>query len=96
MVPNPCISVEQVIFTVLGCIPLFEMYPTYLFAFGALLVTLSVALYGLSPEQSAEYCAALHIREPQWLQSYRTSASAQLLRDRFGYIPTQTLLMWFQ
>lgn len=73
-----------VIFTVLGSIPIFGQYPSYWFLLGALLVSLSVALYGTTPEQSAQYCDAIGVffKEPVWMHTFRTQPSVQLRRAR--------------
>ena len=43
----------QVVFTVLGAIPLFGQYPSAFFLLGAGMVTVSVTMYGATAEQSA-------------------------------------------
>lgn len=77
-------TAPQVIFTVLGSIPIFGQYPSYWFLLGALLVSLSVALYGTTPEQSTRYCAAIGVffKEPVWLHTFRTSPSMELRKAR--------------
>ena len=81
-----CIGELQVIFTVIGAIPLFGQYPSYYFLLGALLVSLSVGMYGTKPEQSAAFYAACAeaCREPTWLLQLRTSENAQRIKARCG------------
>ena len=79
----------QVIFTVIGAIPLFGQYPSYYFLLGALLVSLSVGMYGTKPEQSAAFYAACTeaCREPTWLLECRTSDSVQRIKARCEMLP---------
>jgi hypothetical protein len=51
----------QVVFTVLGAIPLFGQYPSGFFLLGAGMVTVSVAMYGATAEQSAVWCGMLYL-----------------------------------
>jgi hypothetical protein len=52
--PDPAEGVSmQVVFTVLGAIPLFGQYPSGFFLLGAGMVTISVTMYGATAEQSA-------------------------------------------
>lgn len=46
-------ALMQVVFTVLGAIPLFRQYPSGFFLLGAGMVTISVTMYGATAEQSA-------------------------------------------
>ena len=80
----PAMRELQVIFTVIGAIPLFGQYPSYYFLLGALLVSLSVGMYGTTAEQSAAFYAACAAacREPEWLQEWRTSENTQRFRAR--------------
>ena len=73
------------IFTVIGAIPLFGQYPSYYFLLGALLVSLSVGMYGTTAEQSAAFYAACAeaCREPTWLLEMRTSERTQRLKSRY-------------
>ncbi len=76
----------------IGAIPLFGQYPSYYFLLGALLVSLSVGLYGTKPEQSAAFYAACAeaCREPTWLLELRTSDSVQRMKDRCGILHFQS------
>ncbi len=80
------------IFTVVGAIPLFGQYPSYYFLLGALLVSLSVGLYGTKPEQSAALYAtcAEACREPTWLLELRTSDSVQRIKARCEMLRAQS------
>ena len=82
------VGAVQVIFTVIGAIPLFGQYPSYYFLLGALLVSLSVGMYGTKPEQSAAFYAACAeaCREPTWLLELRTSDSVQRIKARCGML----------
>ena len=72
-VVHRCSVSAQVIFTVIGAIPMFGQYPSYYFLLGALLVSLSVGMYGTTAEQSAAFYAACveACREPAWLAELR-------------------------
>ena len=74
----------QVIFTVIGAIPLFGQYPSYYFLLGALLVSLSVGMYGTTAEQSAVFYAACveACREPAWMLELRKSEGAERWKTR--------------
>ena len=70
---------------------MFGQYPSYYFLLGALLVSLSVGLYGTKPEQSSAFYAACAeaCREPTWLLELRTSDSAQRLKARCEMLQVQ-------
>lgn len=69
----------QVIFTVLGAIPLFGQYPSGFFLLGAAMVTASVAMYGATAEQSAAWGVRLsRLLSPAWLQVSSCGSQLQL------------------
>ena len=78
-------SVMQVIFTVIGAIPLFGQTPSYYFLLGALLVSLSVGMYGTTAEQSAAFLTACieACREPAWLLELRKSEGVERWKTRW-------------